>query len=101
MDQEQIVNMVKTQTRDYRKNKVISFTYQDVEYTFYMKEITGSYFGTDKDKVGLYVIPVNPVSMGYKISELYEVDTLEGVSKKKLKEINSALGTTFTMEDLK
>jgi len=78
----------------------MKFTYQDVEYTFYKKEITGSYFGTDKDKVGLYVIPLNRDDT-YDKQSIYEVDTLEGISKEVLKEINSVLKTKFTMEDFK
>ena len=67
-------------------------------YKFYRKEITGSYFGTDKDKVGLYVIPLNRDNT-YDTQGIYEVDTLEGVSEEVLKEINNALNTSFTMEE--
>jgi hypothetical protein len=68
------------------------------EYTYYKKEITGSYFATDKDKVGLYVIPLYRDNTWH-INDLSIVETLEGINENELKEINSALGTKFTMED--
>ena len=89
--------------RELKMNKgikeLIKFTHENEEYTFYKKEITGSYFGTDSDKVGLYVLPLNRDDTHDKHG-LGEVDTLEGISKEVLKEINSALGTDFTMEEL-
>ena len=87
MDHEQIVT----------KN-LFKFIHENEEYTFYKSKITGSYFGTDSEKVGLYVIPLNRDN-SYPIHSLYEVDTLEGINENELKEINSALGTDFTMED--
>ena len=66
-------------------------------YKFYRKEITGSYFGTNKNKDVLVNIPLNrdnTIDI-----DILIVETLEGVSEEVLKEINNALNTSFTMEE--
>ena len=61
-------------------------------YKFYRKEITGSYFGTNKNKDVLVNIPLNrdnTIDI-----DILIVETLEGLT-----EINNALDTSFTMEE--
>lgn len=66
-------------------------------YKFYRKEITGSYFGTNKNKDVLVNIPLNrdnTIDI-----DILIVETLEGINKETLTEINNALDTSFTMEE--
>ena len=66
-------------------------------YKFYRKEITGSYFGTNKNKDVLVNIPLNrdnTIDI-----DILIVETLEGINKETLTEINNALNTSFTMEE--